>query len=189
MLENPASADTSASAPAARAAAARTASNEPIAVPSSYRRSPSRRSVCWHGARSEWSVPTAQTRPGRRPATQRRPRRTFRSAARPRLRRGGRPLSYRRHGHGGQRGRDHLPRAGRCRERSPGARPGCWSGTTAAGASPATTTAPPARVSSCGYGALPSGGAALHPDQTGSRAVAAVVAVVIAQVKRYGMVG
>ena len=35
---------------------------------------------------------------------------------------GGRPLSYRRHGHRGQRGRDHLPWAGRCRERAAGAR-------------------------------------------------------------------
>ena len=35
---------------------------------------------------------------------------------------GGRPLSHRRHGHRGQRGRDHLPWAGRCRERAAGAR-------------------------------------------------------------------
>jgi hypothetical protein len=39
-----------------------------------------------------------------------------------------------------------------------------WSGATAAGASPPTTTAPPARVSSSGYGAPPFRGAALHPD-------------------------
>ena len=40
-----------------------------------------------------------------------------------------------------------------------------------------------------GTGRLPSGGAARTRIQTGSRAVAAVVAIVVAQVKRYGMAG
>ncbi len=80
----------------------------------------------------------------------------------------------------------HLPRAGRCRERAPGARPGCWSGATAAGASPPTTTAPPAKAPSSGYG-----GASLpgEPPRTRIRTFRvrnSVATVVIARVKRCG---
>jgi uncharacterized protein (TIGR02246 family) len=58
-------------------------------------------------------------------------------------------------------GQDAVASEGRVR------RPGCWPGATAAGGSPLTTTAPPARASTSRCGAFPSG----EPPRTWIRAV------------------